>query len=44
MILDNSGTVLAKKGIGLYNWTQESDPVVKAIGVGSDGTQMILSR
>ncbi|MCP2311572.1 hypothetical protein [Kitasatospora paracochleata] len=44
MILDDDGVVLAKSSIGLYGWTKESDAGVKAIAVGSDGTQMILGQ
>ncbi|MEY9948457.1 hypothetical protein [Kitasatospora sp. GAS1066B] len=36
-------TVLAKNGIGLYSWTQESDPVVVAQATGG-GVQMILDN
>jgi hypothetical protein len=36
-------TVLAKNGIGLYNWTKESDPVVVA-GATGGGVQMILDN
>ncbi|GIG55896.1 hypothetical protein Lfu02_02680 [Longispora fulva] len=42
MILTSGGTVLAKQGIGLYGWTVETDPGVKAIAT-SGGVQMILT-
>jgi hypothetical protein len=37
-----SGSVLARSDIGYCGWTQESSPGIRAISVGSDGTQMIL--
>jgi hypothetical protein len=39
----DNGTVLAKKGIDLYNWTPETDPVVKKIAT-NGGVQMILDN
>ncbi|GIG55897.1 hypothetical protein Lfu02_02690 [Longispora fulva] len=42
MILTSGGTVLAKQGVGLYGWTVETDPGVKAIAT-NGGVQLILT-
>ncbi|WP_156081320.1 hypothetical protein [Amycolatopsis vancoresmycina] len=38
-----NGTALAKKGIGLYGWTVETDPVVKKVAT-NGGVQLILTK
>ncbi|WP_051767747.1 glucosaminidase domain-containing protein [Amycolatopsis vancoresmycina] len=39
----DNGTVLAKKGLGLYGWTLETDPVVKKVAT-NGGVQLILTK
>ncbi|GHF94122.1 MULTISPECIES: CHAP domain-containing protein [Amycolatopsis] len=43
MVLTGNGTVLAKKGVGLYGWTVETDPGVQKVAT-NGGVQMILLK